>query len=292
MRKPRFTIYHGLAASIAIHSALGLPVVLYALAPPPEEPPALVVELQGLVAETQTEEKVVQETKGQPSAEAAKPAENPAARQPVAETPPPPPPETEPTPSPTPPPKPQAEAPPPPEPDAETPQPKEAETPQPKEAQTPQPKEAQTPQPQEPERAQPKQAETPPEAAKARTNSTAPGAANVKGDEEKEQAQTIKLSEEEFDRLRKYVKGLTKRVQSHLRYPDEGRRVGLQGAATVSFTILSNGQIWPESLKIVESSGQQKLDASALQTVRSSGPFEPPPKEMTVAIDVVFGRKR
>jgi len=282
MRKPRFTIYHGLAASIAIHSALGLPVVLYALASPPEEPPALVVELQGPVAETQTEEKVVQETKGQPSAEAAKPAENPPAQPPVAETPPPPP-ETEPTPSPTPPPKPQAEAPPPPEPDAETPQPKEAETPQPKEAQTPQPKEAQTP--------QPKEAETAPEAAKAQTNSTAPGAANVKGDEQKEQAQTIKLSEEEFDRLRKYVKGLTKRVQSHLRYPDEGRRVGLQGAATVSFTILSNGQIWPESLKIVESSGQQKLDASALQTVRSSGPFEPPPKEMTVAIDVVFGRK-
>ena len=160
--------------------------------------------------------------------------ENPPARQPIAETPPPP--VAEPTPSPTPPPEPQAEAPPP-EPDAEPPQPNQAETSQPKEAETPQPKEAQTP--------QPKQAETPPEAAKAQTNSTAPGAANVKGDEEKQQAQTIKLSEEEFDRLRKYVKGLTKRVQSHLRYPDEGRRVGLQGAATVSFTILPDGQIWP-----------------------------------------------
>lgn len=266
MRKLRFTIYHGLAASIAIHSALGLPVFLYALAPPPEEPPALVVELQGLVAETQTEEKVLQETKGQPKADAAKPAETP-----------PPPPEAEP---------------PPPQPEAETPQLSEDATPQPKVAQPPPPQPQ--PQPREAEPPQPKEAQSPPpqpKAAATEINSTAPGSANVKGDEEVEKAQTIKLSEEEIDRLKKYVKGLTKRVQSNLRYPDEGRRAGLQGAATVSFTILSNGQIWPESLKIVESSGQQKLDASALQTVRSSAPFEPPPKQMTVAIAVVFGRK-
>jgi protein TonB len=65
----------------------------------------------------------------------------------------------------------------------------------------------------------------------------------------------------------------------------------MQGAATVSFTLLANGQIRPDSLKIVESSSQPKLDASALETVRSSVPFESPPKEMTVAIAVVFGRK-
>jgi protein TonB len=44
-------------------------------------------------------------------------------------------------------------------------------------------------------------------------------------------------------------------------------------------------------LKIVESSGQPKLDASALKTIRASAPFAPPPKEMTVAIAVAFGRK-
>ena len=110
MRKLRFTIYHGLAASIAIHSALGLPVVLYALAPPPEESPTLVVELQGLVAETQSEEKVLQETKGQPQAEAAKPAESPPVQPPVSERLPPP----------------DAERPP--------PEPKQAETPRPKAA--------------------------------------------------------------------------------------------------------------------------------------------------------------
>jgi protein TonB len=273
MRKPRFTIYHGLAASIAIHSALGLPVVYYAFARTPEELPPLVVELQGLVAETQSEEKVVQETKGQMAAPAPSP---------VAETPP-----VQPDPEKAPPP-PEAQAAPPPEPEAETPQ-QAQEAPQPKQSEAPQPKEAQTPLPEAP---QPRQAEAPRlESAKTQTNSTAPGAANVKGDEEAQKAQAIKLAEEEADRLRKYVKGLTKSVQSNLRYPDEGRRVGMRGAATVSFTILPNGQIWPGSLKIVESSGQPKLDASALQAVRSSVPFESPPQEMTVAIAVVFGRK-
>jgi periplasmic protein TonB len=105
-------------------------------------------------------------------------------------------------------------------------------------------------------------------------------------------AQTIKADQQEIDRLRDYVKLLTKKVQSNLVYPDEGRQAGLTGTATVSFTILGTGQIRPETLKIVESSGQPKLDAGALKTIRASAPFNPPPKEMTVAIAVAFGRKR
>jgi protein TonB len=81
-------------------------------------------------------------------------------------------------------------------------------------------------------------------------------------------------------------------VQAHLVYPDDGRRAGLQGTATVSFAVLRNGQIRPETLKIVTSSGQPRLDASALKTIRASIPFDPAPKEMTVAIAVDFGRKR
>jgi hypothetical protein len=48
----------------------------------------------------------------------------------------------------------------------------------------------------------------------------------------------------------------------------------------------------PESLKIVAGSGQAKLDESALKTIRASVPFDPPPREMTVAIAVAFGQKR
>ena len=105
-------------------------------------------------------------------------------------------------------------------------------------------------------------------------------------------AQTIKTDPDpEVDRLKDYVKLLTKKVQANLVYPDEGRQAGLQGTATVSFTILGTGQIRPESVKIVASSGRPQLDASALKTIRASVPFDPPPKEMTVAIAVAFGRK-
>jgi len=61
--------------------------------------------------------------------------------------------------------------------------------------------------------------------------------------------------------------------------------VELQGA-------VASGQIRPESLKVVSSSGQATLDASAMQTIRSSVPFDAPPKEMTIAIAVAFSRKR
>jgi protein TonB len=79
-------------------------------------------------------------------------------------------------------------------------------------------------------------------------------------------------------------------VQANLVYPDEGRRTGLQGTATVSFTILADGRLRTDSLKIVAAAAST-LDASALQTIRASAPFDPPPREITVKIDVAFGRK-
>jgi protein TonB len=44
-------------------------------------------------------------------------------------------------------------------------------------------------------------------------------------------------------------------------------------------------------LKIVASSGRPQLDASALKTIRSGVPFDPPPEEINVVITVDFGRK-
>jgi protein TonB len=118
------------------------------------------------------------------------------------------------------------------------------------------------------------------------------GSRNISGTEEPQDAQTIKTDHDaEIDHFKTYVKLLTKKVQANLIYPDDGRQAGLQGTATVSFAILRSGQIQPDTLKIITSSGQPKLDASALKTVRSSVPFDPPPKEMTVAIAVAFSRK-
>lgn len=244
--RSRFTIYHGLAVSLALHCALALPFVLQELAAGPDEPEILVVELQGVVAETQTEQKTLQETKGaaeQEAADAGRPAQ--AAAVP-------------------------AEPPPPEDPPKDVPPTEETFPEPPARAPTPPPTEAPPPQP-----------------------SPGAGANTSAGAEERSAAQRIRTERDaELDRLKAYVKLLTKKVQAHLAYPDEERQAGLQGAATVSFTILPGGAIRPESLKIISTSGQPKLDASALKTIRLSAPFDPPPREMTVAVAVAFGRRR
>jgi protein TonB len=234
-RRLKFTIYHGLFASLALHSALSLPFVVYSLAAPPEEPPTLVIDLQGVVADSQTEQKVVQETKGE-----AKPDETAPAKREEA------------TPTPTP--------------------PSEVKPTEVAADDT----ELATPPPPQPAPAQPQ----------AETKSGSAGAITTPGVQEQQKAQTIKA-----DPLKDYFKLLSKKVQANLVYPDEGRRAGLQGTATVSFRILQSGQIRPETLKIVTSSGQPQLDANALKTIRSSAPFDPPPKEITVVIGVRFGGK-
>jgi protein TonB len=237
VRRSTFTIYHGLAVSLALHSAVILPFVFHLSALAPENPPMLVVELQGAAGQYQAEQKVQQETTGSASEQLEMM-----------------------------PPKPQNIAEPDDEPNPDTANHVDVATPPPAEAQP-------TPQ-------------------AVQTKSEGADANNVKGGEERQDAQTISVeSDPGFDRIRDYVKHLTKRVQSKLVYPSEGRRAGLHGTATVSFAILATGQIRPDTLKIVASSGQAELDASALKTVRASVPFKPPPKEMTIAISVAFERK-
>lgn len=224
-RALKFTIWHGMAASLALHSAVALPFVVNSLTPPPDDAEMLVVELEGEISDTQVEEKVAQAPPDQPQ------------------------------PQPTPPP-PQEEPP---------PEPQEDESSKPPE---PQP-EISAPQPPAP-----------------------PQAHQVQDPDEQQKAQILKAERDlEADRLRKYVKRLTKKVQAHLVYPDEGRGAGLHGNARVSFTLAPSGQIKPGTLTIAESSGQSKLDASALATVRASAPFEPPPSEMNVAFVVGYGKK-
>jgi protein TonB len=119
-----------------------------------------------------------------------------------------------------------------------------------------------------------------------------PGAVDAKGGEEPQIAQRIQpRPESEADLLRLYVKALSKKIQRRLVYPEEGRQAGWQGVTTVAFTILADGGLRADSLKVVTSSGQPKLDESALKTIRASAPFEPPPKEITLTMGVNYGRK-
>ncbi len=229
-RMVKFTIWHGFAASLAVHSALALPFVVHSMASPPEDRSTLVIELQGVVADSQTEQKILQQTKGPAQQEEVRTA-SPAAPPPDA------------------PPKDIAQ---------KTDEPAPAEK---------SPSEA-------------AQQMVPPR----QTTPLTPGAANVPGVEERRIAQTIRTDRDiEADRLNEYVKAQTKKIKANL------VKATMRRDVRVSFTIAADGQIRPDTLKIVASSGQQKLDASALATVRASAPFEPPPKEITLSIVVGFG---
>jgi periplasmic protein TonB len=240
------TIYVSLAVSLALHLALALPFVLRHSRPPAQTVEALVIEVDGVVADTQTEEQVLRQTKGDVSAE-------------------------------------------------ETDQTKPDEPPPPPEVTPPEPRpvDAQT----EPPPAQPE--ETPPAAVvmdavppEPDTKAAGTSATDAAGAEEEQIARKISSQREvELNRLRDYAKQLSKKIQANLVYPEDARQADLRGAVTVSFTVLAGGQIEPRSLRITVSSGQPKLDASALKTVHLSVPFNPPPEEMTVGIEVEFGRK-
>lgn len=231
-RALKFTIWHGIAASMALHSALALPFVMHHFAPPPDDLPVLVIELQGAVADVQAEGRVAQQTPEQTQQQS------------------------------------QA-APPPPQ---QVPPRQSAPQPQEEDGSKPPAVQPQLPSPQQPVSPETRQAPIP---------------------DEQQKPQTLKTDPDlEADRLNEYVKRLSKKVQANLVYPDEGRTAGLQGNAKVSFTISGDGQIKPGTLTLVASSGQPKLDASALATARSCAPFDPPPREITIAVEVRYGRKR
>jgi periplasmic protein TonB len=292
-RRLKFTLYHGFAASLALHSAIAAPFVLQRLAPEPEEAP-LVIELQGEVSDTQSEQQVLAQTQGNaPQDETAKvkpaathnppvahppakksPAEKPADQQAAAANPP-------------------AKNPPAEQPSDEKPtdiaandsgtpppSPETAPTPAPPAEPTPVPPVAPTPAP-------PVENSSPSPDMKAGDSSN-----TNSGSEQQQNAQTIAAAPQDDDRLNSYVKKLARKIQNGLAYPADARRAGLHGTATVSFTILTDGQIRPNSLKIAKSSGEATLDAGALQTIRATAPFAAPPEEIAVSIALVFGRKR
>ncbi len=135
------------------------------------------------------------------------------------------------------------------------------------------------------ENAPPPPAKTAAPPAEMQSQSSSAGTENTTGLTEQQVAQKIK---QEHDAIPTYLKLLTKKLHANLVSPKEGK---LSVTTVVSFHILLSGQISPESLKIKSSSGQPKLDESALKTVQSSVPFDPPPKEMTVVLPIDFSPK-
>ena len=98
----------------------------------------------------------------------------------------------------------------------------------------------------------------------------------------------------EADPLSMYTSRVARRLQSNLVYPEKMRRKGIEAVTTIIFTVTADGQIKRDSLKVRKSSGYGEMDDNALKAARASAPFDEPPKEMTLVIDVAFevGRSR
>jgi protein TonB len=248
-QKRQFTIWHGLAASVAVHAALGLPFVVSVIAARPEEP-RLFIELQGIDQDSldlaEIKESEIDQKKGAP--QQPKPATpDPAKEQPPQQT----------TPTDEPPMEVAAAD----EPLHDPPQ----------------------PMPTPPSRA----VEAPPPVPETKA---APDDNDVKGAAEyvppSRKVAQVEISEQDYGAL------VVKKVRENRVVPDETKRGRLYGVTTVSFVILSNGDIRPETLKTIKSSGRPVLDAAALNAVRASVPFAPPPREMAVTFDVAFAPRR
>jgi periplasmic protein TonB len=235
LRPPfRFTLAHGLAASLALHAAVAGPFVLHRPQAPDEDDDRLVFQLNGVVADAQTDE----QTLANPLDAPAQSARDAASAQQAAE---------------------QAQR------DAEQAQ-NDGDRP-PQQIAT---AAAERPSPSEPQTT---------------------GSVAKTGADEQRAAQTVAPAIDEETLIKAYLKRLTKRVQTKLIYPDAARHAGLKGVATIVFTVQGDGVLREGSLKIGDSSGHASLDASALQALRASAPLPPPPREISLAIGIVFGPK-
>jgi len=115
-----------------------------------------------------------------------------------------------------------------------------------------------------------------------------PAVSGAPGQGPGQRGQTIAYRDRDADGTRQYLSRLSKRLQVNLVYPEEARKSGIDGIATIAFTIMESGMIKPDSLRIQKSSGYAALDSNAMKSALASTPFEKPPKEMNVAIAVEF----
>ncbi|MCL1916525.1 MAG: TonB family protein [Desulfovibrionaceae bacterium] len=75
-------------------------------------------------------------------------------------------------------------------------------------------------------------------------------------------------------------------VRRHLIYPEQARRLGWSGTATVAFVITQDG--WVEDLSLRESSGRAVLDKAAREAVLAAAPLPPPPVRTRVVLPIAF----
>lgn len=86
----------------------------------------------------------------------------------------------------------------------------------------------------------------------------------------------------EADALRThYLAELAAAITQNRHYPRLSRRRREEGRVLVGFHIASDGRF--EQVRVLESSGRPRLDRVALETVRRTSPFRPPPPALNEA---------
>ncbi len=107
---------------------------------------------------------------------------------------------------------------------------------------------------------------------------------------EKKQSKPLKATPKKItEDAKKYLWYVRDRLQENLIYPLVAKKLEIEGTVVVRFIIDKNGNLVPNSIKVVESSGSKILDRQAINTVKASAPFKPPPQgKITIEIPVVF----
>jgi len=84
-----------------------------------------------------------------------------------------------------------------------------------------------------------------------------------------------------------YMRSWVAKVErvGNLNYPDQARRMNLDGALVLSVDVLVDGSV--EQIRVLRSSGYDILDEAAVRIVRLSSPFSPLPAEITEDVDVL-----
>jgi TonB family protein len=75
-------------------------------------------------------------------------------------------------------------------------------------------------------------------------------------------------------------------IQKRVVYPNIARQMGWQGRVKVSFIIFADG--FAKDVNIIQTSGVEVLDRSAMKAVKDASPFPKPPCEAQIIIPVVY----
>jgi periplasmic protein TonB len=106
-----------------------------------------------------------------------------------------------------------------------------------------------------------------------------------------EASKPVEEDEELKKSLLRYQDSIKQKIQQEKQYPRWALRVGHEGEARITFSVLSSGQI--KDLRLLSSSGFEELDKEALDAVRRANPFLSFPEalkdnEIRVELDIVF----